>query len=370
MLRDFKFDANLSGIQETDEGFLRIPSRFSRVGIQQYSDGNGGLINEYRPAEEVFNDDSMKTFIGKPVTFMHPTEEVTPENIKKYQVGSIISFKKEDGTFTNGEIIITDANAIEYILKRRKNNKDVQMSCGYKAMLEHQDGEFEGQKFDAIQRNIRGNHVAIVPRGRAGEEVKMKLDSLNKGERRMKLKLDSIMGLEAMIIDSDDIESVVAQIKQRERAILDASEKLNEEIASLKKDSEENQAKLDSVVAEKEELEKKVEEMVTKEDMEEIIKNRGILNDAAKLAEIKIDEMVEGEAKKAIIKSVFDCDLDEKSEDYINARFDSAIEMLKKDAEEKALKKANGVVDGEKKADEAPKSRQDVYNELFNKLEK
>lgn len=368
-IRHYIIDSELSGIKVTDEGFLKIPTRFSRVGIQNYSDGKGGTVREFRPAEEVFNDESMQTFVGKPVTFLHPTEEVTPENIKRYQVGTIISFKDENGEFTHGEIMITDKGAIEYINKRRDAGKDVQMSCGYRAGLEKAEGEFNGQKYDAIQRNIRGNHVAIVPKGRAGEQVKMRLDSQSEieGESRMKLKLDSILNVESLTLDTDNLESVEEAINEREKMIKDAIEELK---ADMQKAKDELQAKLDSAEDEKKELLAKLDEANSQEFIDKLVAKRKVIHDAAEAVEAKIDGLEEAEAKKAVVKAVFDsCELDEKSEDYINARFDSALDVIELRKKEAALRAVNPSA---KKQDEeeAPKSRQDAYDELNNRHNK
>ena len=81
----------------TDEGFLICDVVLSRTGIQQYKAFEMGImdrdpydiINVYRPAEEVFNDESMQSFVGKPVTDDHPPEFLTIDNVKTYQLGSV-----------------------------------------------------------------------------------------------------------------------------------------------------------------------------------------------------------------------------------------------------------------------------------------
>lgn len=46
-----------------------------------------------------------------------------------------------------------------------------ELSCGYRCVYEFTSGVFEGQQYDAIQRQIRGNHLALVDRGRMGPGV-------------------------------------------------------------------------------------------------------------------------------------------------------------------------------------------------------
>ena len=42
--------------------------------------------------------------------------------------------------------------------------------------LEFTPGEYNGQKYDAIQKNITNNHIAIVWKGRAGKNASLRLD--------------------------------------------------------------------------------------------------------------------------------------------------------------------------------------------------
>jgi hypothetical protein len=46
-----------------------------------------------------------------------------------------------------------------------------ELSMGYRCVYEFQPGEFEGQHYDAIQRKIRFNHLALVDEGRMGPSV-------------------------------------------------------------------------------------------------------------------------------------------------------------------------------------------------------
>ena len=52
-----------------------------------------------------------------------------------------------------------------------KDGKQRELSSAYHYDFDPTPGVYEGQKFDGIMRNIRGNHVAIVPDGRAGSDV-------------------------------------------------------------------------------------------------------------------------------------------------------------------------------------------------------
>lgn len=158
--------------KRTPEGFLRVPARISRTGIQVYAQPDGTMRREYRPPNEVFNADALQSFSLSTLTLLHPPEPVTPENVGKYQVGTLGELVRQDGRFVAATVVVKDQKAIQKVLDGTQ-----ELSCGYECDLEFTPGEVDGQRYDAVQRQIRGNHVAIVPQGRAGPEVRMKLDA-------------------------------------------------------------------------------------------------------------------------------------------------------------------------------------------------
>lgn len=112
-----------------------------------------------------------------PMTLDHPPgdETVAPDNFAKYSTGSVGS-PVRDGDFVRADILITRKDAIA-ALAAGKN----QLSCGYtldlisrSGVIVHADGREE--RFDAIQTNIIGNHVAQVDVARAGPEARIRID--------------------------------------------------------------------------------------------------------------------------------------------------------------------------------------------------
>jgi hypothetical protein len=82
---------------------------------------------------------------------------------------------KKDGDYVLAKLTITDSKSIEAL----KSGKRKEISLGYACELEEVPGEFQGQRYDAIQRNIVVNHIALGPSGwgRAGSACSIKLDS-------------------------------------------------------------------------------------------------------------------------------------------------------------------------------------------------
>jgi hypothetical protein len=66
------------------------------------------------------------------------------------------------------------------------------LSIGYRCLYDLQSGVYDGIKYDAIQRNIRGNHLALVEEGRSGRDVSVldhfKLTIDSKGLHMPKMK--------------------------------------------------------------------------------------------------------------------------------------------------------------------------------------
>lgn len=154
-------------------GWLRIDGRITRTGVFTYRLPDGKLRRELRLPEEVFKADTMQSFALVPVTDEHPPAFLDATNTKEYARGSVAGTLRQDGQFVAGEMLVTDAD----LIAKLEGGKAREISCGYTCDLEESPGELNGERYDAIQRNIRGNHVAIVERGRAGPEARVRMDA-------------------------------------------------------------------------------------------------------------------------------------------------------------------------------------------------
>ena len=125
------------------------------------------MISVRRPAEEVFAPACLASFEGMPVTDGHPSapEGVTAENSRFLQKGHAHNVRRgaapEDDLLL-ADLIITEPHLIGEILDGKR-----EISCGYNYVLCREGGEY-------LQREIRGNHVAVVDAGRAGPRVSIR----------------------------------------------------------------------------------------------------------------------------------------------------------------------------------------------------
>lgn len=168
--------APITGSETTPEGYLRVWCRAARTGTQLYRRADGSQVREYRPPEEVSNPDSLSTFGMKPATWGHPPVLLDAANTKQFQIGYSGSQVRYNDGFVEVALVVTDRDAIEKI--QRKDATEV--SAGYRVDFDPTPGITpEGEEYSGVQRNIRVNHIAIVPRGRAGPEVRLLLDRMD-----------------------------------------------------------------------------------------------------------------------------------------------------------------------------------------------
>lgn len=167
----FHIDA-LAIPEKTPEGFLRVEGRIARVGIQNYRGPNGKVRRELRLPEEVFDAGTMDSFNLVPVTNEHPSKLLDVTTAKTHAVGAVGALRKE-GEWVAAPILVHDETTIRAIEAGRQ-----ELSCGYTCELDETPGVWQGQPYDAIQRGIRGNHLAVVDAARAGEGARMRLDSM------------------------------------------------------------------------------------------------------------------------------------------------------------------------------------------------
>jgi hypothetical protein len=171
---------------ETPEGFLvchNVP--IARTGWYEYlgdeigADGKEGqIVKVYRDPEEVFKPAAMASFEGKPTTDEHPMEWVTPENAAIYCKGTAQNIRRstDEPDLLIADLMIYDSNLISEIKSGKR-----EVSCGYDCMyVDNGDGTYS-------QRQICGNHVAVVKEGRAGSRVAIKDSKSQKEEGEKKV---------------------------------------------------------------------------------------------------------------------------------------------------------------------------------------
>lgn len=159
-----------------NNGFWDIKNNpISKIGVFPYLGRNispelepNKIYYVYRPADELFDEETIKSFNDTPVPLVDEHEMIgkgfTPAEEKGIE--GVVSNVRRDGDKLIGDISIYSEK-----MKQRIENGKKDLSMGYFCSYELADGEYNGEHYDAIQRNIRANHVAVVDNGRCGSEV-------------------------------------------------------------------------------------------------------------------------------------------------------------------------------------------------------
>ena len=187
----------------TPEGYLIDHPILTRVGIFEYKNPDGSIRRELRLPEEVFAPESLASYKGKPVILTHEAGMIDSDNVQQEQVGTILSEGTQDGDNVRAQIIIHDARKLDYGLR--------ELSLGYSLDLEEVPGEWQGQPYDAIQRNIRVNHLALVEKARAGDSARLNID----GEDTQAEKGGNTMSKRKDGLTPEEIAQLVEEYKKR-----------------------------------------------------------------------------------------------------------------------------------------------------------
>lgn len=336
----FKFTdrAAISKPRKTADGYLVGSVRCARTGCQEYRASELGLVGDgivtvYRPESAVFSRDSMATYAGKPVTINHPPEMVTADNWRIYGVGDIGTDIARDGDFVVVPYKIMDAAAIAAI----EAGDAREVSMGYTTPLEMSDGVApDGTPYQAVQVGpIVINHLAIVPKARGGESLRIG-DGVDKwgaspitiadnkgGNMPDNLRKIMVDGLQVEVTDAAAvaITKLQGQIADADAAAKTAKEKADEEMAAKEKELAAKDAKIADL--EKSQMTDAAIDARVAARAELIGKAKAIVKDA------KLDGLSDGDIRKAVVSAKLgDAAIEGKSAAYIDARFDILSEGI------------------------------------------
>lgn len=365
----------VTGTRRSKDGYLIADVRAARTGIQRYAGHEVGrpdmeTVNVYRPPEEVFKTDSLASYAFKPVTVDHPMDGVSADNWRQLAVGNVGGDVVRDGGFVRVPLVVMDATAIKTIEDGKR-----ELSMGYECRLEFVDGVTpEGEAYQAVQRDIRINHAAIVDRGRAGPQCRIGdkgkpgapsvREPVNQGKDTMTLRKIVVDGLTIETTDQgvEAINKLNAQIADRQAAVDAAKKALDDATEGVKK------LKADHA----KEIEDLKKQIPTVDQLEAMLEKRGSLVDAAKALIPDFDCKGKSAAdirKAAVSKHLGDEAVKDRSDDHIAAQFDALLAFAKKGGTSTAdpVRDAmaggllNAANDADKARDEALKKQCDAW---------
>ena len=280
-MNNLLFDATPSVRSKDENGFLHVAlTPISKATVNPYlgREIEGSAAHGFKPDAIYYGlrdpkelEKAADTFNGLPLLLEHhPTDA---ENMpKEWVVGSMGTDAVYEKPYLKNSMTVTDAQAIGYI----EDGTAKEISCSYRFTPDFTAGSFteaDGSEvhYDFIMRDIRGNHVALVPEGRAGHDVQV-ADSgdavnINRQERRDFMPLDDFISKFLPLASEEE--------KQAAKAALEALTAKDEEpnfAEGVKLDSEHEAAGMEAKEAE--DACGKDEELPTDEDnLDELMKD-------------------------------------------------------------------------------------------------
>lgn len=319
--------AEIGGVRRTADGYLTGTARVARAGIQEYlaselgiTDGDPNrVVRVYRPEEEVFNTASLATYAYRPVTSDHPPVQVTADNWKEHSRGQTGSDIARDGEFVRVPMVLMD----RAIIKEWEDGKR-ELSMGYSAEIVMTDGVTpEGEKYDAIQKNLRMNHLALVSRARGGD--KLKLGDAKQEGPSVTIKTIMFDGISIEVTDAgaQAIEKLQGQLKDASAKAAEADAAHEAAIADKEKQLATKDAEIDALKA----------KVLDDAAIDKLVQERADLIATAKaIADQDYTGKSAAEIRKAAVAAKLgDAAIKDKSPEYIAARFDILAEDAAKE---------------------------------------
>ena len=302
-------------------GFVRAEGYLTRAGIFVYRDAKGNTVRELRAPEEVMHPDALASFALVPVTNEHPPEALTADNAKQYAVGSVSESVAPEGDKVRATLMITDADAIAALDAGRS-----ELSCGYTADVVIEPGTWQGQRYDAKQTNIRGNHVALVDAGRAGPTCSIRMDATDVAQE---ITMDSVMievGGAKYSVPAEMAAELAKMLADKglKPEIADTAKPAQEEVAAVKADA---QRKIDSLQARLDGLQSAASAKALRESIaQEVRADIAVTELAVRFdAALAASDTLEEKRRKVVSKIDPSVKLDGKSPEYVAGLLDALV---------------------------------------------
>ncbi len=305
-----------------DSGQMIAPCSIARTGVMSYlAKECGDAFKDRDPmsivkiatlAEDLFCKDSIESYRSAPITVGHPEDDVNTENSKDLVKGMLEGLPLRDGELLAATLVLNDADAIS-ITKQ----SDSQLSSGHTVRLVLCDAAVTG--YDAKKTHIRCNHVAIVPRGRAGSEVRI-ADADAVAEEVFVEPVFDAEGNEvkpvevpAAVVPAVVVEPVAAEVVEPVAVALGDAAALAIEVAQLTVKLEDAQAEIKTL------------KLI---DIDTLVQERlELVSNVLKLADgIVVVGKSAMELKREVVAKCRDADMTGKSDAYIEARYEVLLE--------------------------------------------
>lgn len=367
---------SVGSVKDTKEGYLVATARVARTGNQLYLASEIGdaaskagfkpndVVRVHRHPDQVFSDATLNSITRVPVTLDHPPEEVNSTNWADYSKGEVGDAYTREAEWIVVNPMVKDAHAAQ---AARTTHREISM--GYSAEIVKAR---DGIDADFEMRNITMNHLALVPKGRAGDKARIgdtwgvapvnDNEPTQTGNTPTKTKVAGglmtktvILGDAAVTVPVADAVAIEAFKAASAKSLADAQSTHDAAVAAKDAELSKLQAKLDDATA----------KILSDADLDAKVAARAELVSTAKAIapEVKTEGVKDADIRKAVVVAKLgDTAIADKSEAYIDARFD----ILAEDAD---TEPTNPVRDALKfKAKDADSTVNDAHNDYVARL--
>lgn len=327
---------SVGAVRRTGDGYLVADAKVARTGVQTYLGSEVGrpdlaLVRLYRPPEEVFAKDAMHSYAHRPMTLEHPKDSVTAANWGDVSVGQTGSEVMRDGEFVRVPMVLMDAAAITaYEAGTRE------LSMGYSADIEFVDGVTpDGQQYDAVQRQLRMNHLALVGKARGGEQLRIgdgrTPGEQDRGDNNSPKRNHPMSDTKTILVDGLSVVTTDAGVQ----AITKLQGQLQDSHTALSRATADHTATLalrDAEIAKRDaEIDDLRGKVLTDAALDARVQARGdLLATAKRIHDADYTGKSDSDIRKAVlVAKLGDAAIAGKSDAYIEARFDHLADAAK-----------------------------------------
>lgn len=335
-------------IKDAEDGRITGAFRVARAGnVQDYLGSELGMpekpiVRVYRPEAVVFSKDAMATFAHRVVTVHHPDGLA---DFDRDAVGWLGAEVARDGEFIRVPMSIVSKKGIKAV--RQDGMRE--FSAGYGSELDFTPGVSpKGEAYDAVMTKYVVDHVAIVPAARGGSELRIgdwrgpgsadPSRTPSTGDLEMEVKTVTVLVDGLSVVTTEQGQQAIAKL-QKDVADGKARE------AQLVTDHKAAIAAKDTTLAQRDaEIDGLKAKVLTDAQMDARVKARGDLVAVAKaIVDADYSGKSEIDIRRAVVHAKLgDAAVKDKSDAYIEARFDVLVDEAKKDPVRGAL-----LVDGQ-----------------------
>jgi uncharacterized protein len=321
--------ARLDGARRTPQGGLVVDAKLTRPGVFSYRRSDGKTVRELRHPDDLFSPDALGTLEDAPVVQGHPGM-VTANDWRELALGHVRGGVRRDGEFVAATLAIQDSATVAKI----ESGELSEVSLGYEVEVKEESGEFGGEKYDARQTSYRFNHIGLGPKGwgRMGGDVRLYLDDKDS------TATPSTVTVPTVTLDSDGNE-----IPPSYAPAVSTPNTESRTDAEPKVDAVETTARLDALTGERDALKAEIENLrkdyaevagkihnrIDPSEIPGLVRARVCLEHSARKVHPagKFDELSDREVMVAALEAACpEFKADDKSDDYVRARFDAAVE--------------------------------------------